>query len=75
MSKCILGVDPANGEDFTVIRWVACGHFSSDDCPYCRIAELEGLIADLQCSGGFCGLSNELCDNCRIRFKALGEAK
>ena len=40
-----------------------------------RIAELEGLIADLECNGVFCGLDNQLCDNCRIRFKALGEAK
>ena len=40
-----------------------------------RIAQLEGLIADLECNGVFCGLDNQLCDNCRIRFKALGEAK
>ena len=36
-----------------------------------RIAQLEGLIADLECNGVFCGLDNQLCDNCRIRFEAL----
>ena len=37
-----------------------------------KIAELKNLIADLQCTGVYCGLDGCLCDNCRIRLKALG---
>lgn len=41
MSEQIIGVDPSNGEDFTVVQWIPCKHFSSNDCPYCRIEALE----------------------------------
>jgi hypothetical protein len=36
-----------------------------------RISQLENLIADLQCTGVYCGLDGCLCDNCRIRLEAL----
>ena len=38
-----------------------------------KVAELGDLIADLQCTGVYCGLDGCLCDNCRTKAKAFGD--
>ena len=38
-----------------------------------KITELKNLIADLQCTGVYCGLDGCLCDNCRTKAKAFGD--